>query len=200
MKNMKWLLTLIGLAASLLLFSPFVTAQAMDYGYHSYGSNDYATSNDDFTLGYRQGYDHGFSDRRAGLDFDFEHSAAFQHGTSDFQSGYEQGYTDAYNRRPSQVENEHRSAMVEIFDDTGFQGNRMSLRIGNYNSIDLDDVQSMRINGDVRVILFNERNFEGKSVTLTADTPSLRFMQSGPFWTFGITRHHTGSMIIESLR
>lgn len=197
--NIRWLFTTFAICSSLLVFSPITSAQSMDYGYNS-DDHGYSNNNDDFTLGYRQGYDHGFSDRRAGLNFDYEHSEAYQMGSYDFQSGYRQGYSDAYSRRPSQMTEQSHKAVVEVFEGSGFRGNKMSLGIGNYASIDLGDVQSLRINGDVRVILFNEPNFDGRSITLTDDAPSLRFMQSGPFWTFGLTRHHTGSMIIEPIR
>jgi hypothetical protein len=124
----------------------------------------------------------------------------YQTGTNDFQSGFQEGYQDAFGRRSPQIDMQNRDA-VEIFSATGFRGHAMTMRVGSYDSINLDDVESLRIYGDVRVILFNRPDFEGRSVTLTADAPNLRDMQtSNTFWTFGLLKHHTGSMIIEPLR
>jgi hypothetical protein len=77
----------------------------------------------------------------------------------------------------------------------------MRLGIGQYDSIDLEDVESLRINAlDVRVILFNEPDFEGRTVILNSDTPNLQDLQKRSFMPFGFMRHHRGSMIVEPLR
>jgi hypothetical protein len=190
-KSMKLPFIVLALAACLVAFTP-LSAQSVDrHGYTTYG--------DEFDAGYQDGYDHGLRDRRAGFNFDFEHSDVYASGTVDFQSGYEEGYSDAYYGRSSDVSRTDEG-IVEIFSATGFRGNVMRLGIGRYNSIELDDVESLRINGHVRVILFNEPEFQGKTIILTGDAPNLRPMQKRSFFPFGLLRHHTGSLIIEPLR
>ena len=186
---MKWLLLVLALVASLVAYTPMLQAQAIERHGTSY--------EDDYADGYSLGFDHGLRDKSAGLDFDYEHSDTFMAGTVDFQSGYEEGYSDAYFERSSEIS---RSEVVEVFSSSGFRGKVMRLGIGRYNSIELDDVESLRINGDVRVILFNEPDFEGRTIILTGDAPNLRHMQKRSFWPFGLLRHRTGSIIIEPLR
>ena len=189
---MKLPLIIAILALCVVAYAPAVPAQAVERHYSSY--------QDDFMSGYRQGYDKGAEDMRSGLNFDYESSDAYQSGTNDFQSGFQEGYQDAFGRRSPQIDMQNRDA-VEIFSATGFRGHAMTMGVGSYDSINLDDVESLRIYGDVRVILFNRPDFEGRSVTLSADAPNLRDMQkSNTFWTFGLLKHHTGSMIIEPLR
>lgn len=184
---MKWTLLLFSMVLALFICAPAVHAQAYD-------------PTDDYNSGYQQGFDHGQADQRGGLDYDYQHSDAYQMGTVDFQSGYQKGYADGFNGLSSNMDTGHHRAMVEVFSMPAFRGGITNLSVGNYNSIDLDDVESIRVNGNVRVILFNRPNFEGRSVTLMGDAPSLTYLQSGPFWSFGLLRHHTGSMIIEPVR
>jgi hypothetical protein len=74
------------------------------YGYHQdrYYSG-YNDSRDAYNTGYRRGYDHGREDRRAGLNFDFDHDPVFRNGISRdsyindrFRQGYVRGYQDGY--------------------------------------------------------------------------------------------------------
>ena len=198
---MKSIFIFATLLFCLVAYAPLTSAQIDDqYGYSS--------TRDEFSNGYQAGYDHGMQDRHAGLNFDYEHSDMYQYGSADFQSGYEQGYnegfygnhsTRSYTNHSTRSYTNHPGA-VEVFSATGFRGNVMRLGIGRYDSIDLEDVESLQINADVRVILFNEPDFEGRTVILTADAPNLRDMQKRGFMPFGFMRHHRGSMIVEPLR
>ena len=186
---MKWTLMLALLVFGLVAYAPSVSAQATERHYTNY--------QDEFMNGYREGFSQGRQDIDAGLNFDYQGYEVYQTGSDDFQSGFERGYEDAFNRRSPQMNQSSRN-LVEMFSATGFRGNRMALGVGSYDSVDLDDVESMRIYGDVKVTLFNEPNFEGRSITIMADAPNLRDMQrSTSFFTFGLMRHHTGSMIVE---
>lgn len=189
---MKWPLMITVLALCFVAYSPVASAaQALE--------RPSSSNQEDFTNGYRQGYDQGFHDMRSGSSFDYESTDAYQTGTNDFQLGFHQGYSDAFSGHDRQIDPVSRDS-VEVFSATGFRGNVMVLGIGGFAAINLDDVESLRIHGNVRVIVFNRPNFEGRSVTLTADTPNLRDLQENKaFRTFGLV-HHTGSMIIEPLR
>ncbi len=76
-----------------------------DYGYPGYGysSSYYQGSREAFNYGYREGYDHGVSDRRHGDDFNYSHDGKFRHGISSndyvnqqFRQGYVRGYEQGY--------------------------------------------------------------------------------------------------------
>jgi hypothetical protein len=87
-KTMKCAFIIATLLLCVVAYSPAASAQAVDqYGY---------ANSDDFMSGYHAGYDHGIQDRRAGVNFDYEHSDAYLDGGPDFQSGYEQGYSEHF--------------------------------------------------------------------------------------------------------
>jgi hypothetical protein len=76
-----------------------------DYGYpgYGYGSGYYQGNREAFNYGYREGYEHGVSDRRHGEDFNYSHDGKFRRGISsneyvnrEFRSGYVRGYEQGY--------------------------------------------------------------------------------------------------------
>jgi hypothetical protein len=76
------------------------------YGYHPnqvYGSYGYRDERGAYEEGYRRGYDHGWSDRREGAGFNYEHDDAFRRGISNdqylnnrYRQGYVRGYENGY--------------------------------------------------------------------------------------------------------
>jgi hypothetical protein len=74
------------------------------YGYpYGYGNNSGYQSRDAFNYGYREGYEHGVSDRRHGEDFNYSHDSKFRNGISNdryindqFRQGYYRGYQEGY--------------------------------------------------------------------------------------------------------
>jgi hypothetical protein len=76
-----------------------------DYGRYGYrnGSGYYQGSRDAFNYGYREGYEHGVSDRRHREDFNYSHDGKFRSGISSneyvnqqFRQGYVRGYEQGY--------------------------------------------------------------------------------------------------------
>lgn len=70
-------------------------------GNYGYGSSTEAARAYDY--GYKEGREHGYSDRRAGEDFQYSHDRRFQEGISRdryvndrFREGYVRGYQDGY--------------------------------------------------------------------------------------------------------
>ena len=181
--------------------------------------NTFQSASPDFQSGFQQGYKDGYAGRAATVAPPIGPDQNRQTGPDQNQPmGPDQNQNgpayqpnenqnmnnqDTYNN-PNNEYNPNSDAgnnmgVVQIFSATGFRGQPMSLGMGRLNTIDLADVQSLRINGNVRVIVFNEPDFHGRSVILTQDTPTLRGMQNGPDWSFGLLKHQTGSIIVEPL-
>ena len=126
-----------------------------------------------------------------------------------FRLGYVEGYTDGYFRRNPQFDlNQHQRSMdhadnrghgypseqgaITVFTSTGYGGYSREFGIGQYPSLEGrldDDIESVRLNGSIRVVLFEDDKFRGKRVVLDRDT-----------WDLGDFRKKTGSMIIEPIR
>jgi hypothetical protein len=70
-----------------------------------------------------------------------------------------------------------RTETVLAFKDKDFEGTMIQFPMGRY--ADLDDmnwdhsIESMQVPSDVRVILFEDKNFQGQSLILENDTPNL---------------------------
>lgn len=130
-----------------------------------------------------------------------------------FRLGYVEGYADGYFRRNPVIDfqqqqgssgqyNHHNNnnraygfpdqGAITVFTGTGYKGYSREFGIGQYPSIEGrldDDIQSVRLNGSIRVVLFEDDKFRGKRIVLDRDT-----------WDLGDFRKKTGSMIIERAR
>jgi hypothetical protein len=153
-----------------------------------------------YQVGYDQGYRHGISDRKEGMNFDIERyrisMSDNSYNDSQFVEGFKDGYSEGYNKQLSNLSNEeytyrerdyrdrdyrHRDfrseGTVVAFKDKKFEGTMMQFPIGRY--ADLDDmnwdhsIESMQVPSDVRVILFEHKNFKGQSLVLENDAPNL---------------------------
>ena len=206
-----WILIL-----SILALSAFVYADN-DHPYYNY-SDDHHYSGD-FQQGYSEGYNHGLRDRSAGLNFDFRHSDRYSNGDSDFRSGYAEGYSDGFFNRGANYNRSddrddyyrsrnysdrdrdydrdgrggyYRSGAVTVYTHRGFSGSATTFSVGQYpylNGRFNDSIESIRVSGDVRVILFDDANFRGRRVVLDRNA-----------WDLGGFRRKAASMIIEPIR
>lgn len=147
-----------------------------------------------YQVGYDQGYRHGLNDRKEGLNFNVDRYQISISNDSDndsqFLEGFKDGYTEGYSKqvqnnedysyrdRDSYRHKDHRSeGTVLAFKDKKFEGTMMQFPMGRY--ADLDDmnwdhsIESIQVPSDVRVILFEHKNFKGQSVILESDAPNL---------------------------
>lgn len=146
-----------------------------------------------YQVGYDQGYQHGLNDKREGLNFNIDRYQVSVSNDSDndsqFLEGFKDGYTEGYSKELQR--NEHQSyrdyserhedfrseGTVVAFKDKKFEGTMMQFPMGRY--ADLDDmnwdhsIESMQVPSDVRVILFEHKNFKGQSLILENDAPNL---------------------------
>lgn len=196
------------LAVTLISFAAFVYAHDPQYD----------DQNNTFRAGYTAGYEHGNADQRARTNFDFRHDREYQRESDNhhnntsrqdvnFRLGYVEGYADGYFRRnPLFAFQQHDGpdghygqnygssgqGAITVFTSSGYQGYAQTFGIGQYRSMEGrldDDIQSVRVNGSLRVILFEHDNFKGKSIVIDRDTSDL-----------GSFNRKAGSMIIESIR
>lgn len=157
-----------------------------------------------FRDGYTEGYEHGIADGRNLSGFDSRHSRSYsqpgsQHGhyqshrDCDFQLGYLEGYADGYFEKEPLVPVESAAGIenngATIFSERAYRGYAQFFGIGQYPRLEgklHDSVESVRIEGRVRVILFDDRDFKGSRVVVETNTFDLeRF------------RNKAESMIIE---
>ncbi len=140
-----------------------------------------------YQVGYDQGYRHGLSDRHEGLNFNIDRyriSTSNNYNDSEFFEGFKDGYAKGYGNG---IENDEGYAYrdrdfrsegtVVAFKDKEFEGTMMQFPMGRY--ADLDDmnwdhsIESIQVPSNVRVVLFEHKNFEGQSVILENDAPNL---------------------------
>jgi Beta/Gamma crystallin len=153
-----------------------------DFRHDSQSQNNNNSRQDlNFRLGYVEGYADGFFRRNPLFAFQ-------QQGGSHGQ--YNQGqYNDSqYN----QTYGSPNQSTITVFTGTGYQGYARQFRTGQYPSIEGrldDDIQSVRVNSGLRVVLFEHDKFKGRSIVIERDT-----------WDLGNFRKKAGSMIIEQIR
>ena len=176
-------------------------------------SHDDVTDRQAFRIGYDEGYSHGTADSRAGLDSDYS-SVEYRSGISGdsyvnswFRDGYKRGYADGYGRRASQfavhgtIIYDHAyvstasapryTGFASVYTDDGFGGSMREVDLGRYPDLTgrwNDSIDSVQILGPVRVILFDQRNFQGQQLILEEDTERLSDLNFGD---------RAASMIVE---
>ena len=126
-----------------------------------------------------------------------------------FRLGYVEGYADGYFKRNHSYDlrqqqrskhynqNDQRygypyESTVTVYTRTEFRGDSKKFGVGRYPNLQGrldDDIQSVQVNGSVRVILFEDNQFRGKRIILDTDSQDL-----------GNFRKKTGSIVIEPLR
>lgn len=147
--------------------------------------------------GYLEGYKHGSEDSRAGLNFDYKHAPEYQTRTSysslndcEFRLAYVEGYTDGFFRHPSRYrasvpalsvpqpyENFGTRGFATVYDEPGYSGSNSRFQVGKYQALPEgwnDDIESLRISGGVRVILYDEKDFGGEKLVIERDTTELQ--------------------------
>lgn len=170
--------------------------------------------NDPFDQGYVQGYDHGARDAQAREDFNFRHASEYQNRSGSFRdceyrTGYVEGYADGYFRKQPLVDvghgyDDHRDydrggyhggggnsgfGGVTVYTEPGYRGYAQTFGVGQYRHLDgrlNDSIESLRLNGNIRIILFDDSDFRGSRVVLDRDA-----------WNLGDFRRKAASMIIE---
>lgn len=170
---------------------------ASNYGYDPQG----------FKSGYREGYYHGLADRQKGLELNYQRDPQFESGvsyrsysTATFQGGYENGYKQGYygaslnvGYRPSSTVLPATPGFVTAFTDDEFDGKMREFSIGRYSDLDGDwddSLESIQVHGPVRVILFEDDDFEGKQLVIERTTKDLDDFNFDD---------KAGSMIVEPL-
>jgi hypothetical protein len=161
-----------------------------------------------FPAGYRVGYRQGVLDREAGLDLNYGREVRFEAGVSYdstpyFRTGYQQGYKQGY--YGASIDDSRYAyysstsvlpptrGFVTVFTDDDFQGKMQEFPVGRYSDLhgDLDDsIDSIRISGPVRVILFEDDDFEGDQLVIERDIKDLDNFNFDD---------KAGSMIVEPL-
>jgi hypothetical protein len=203
------------LLVALISFASFVYAQNQQYdeqnysfrsGYTSGYGHGYADQQDRTNFDFR--HDREYQKRTDDRNYrsgDYHHNVSQQ--DLNFRLGYVEGYADGYFRRNplfafqqhagtndyyNQDHGSYNQGAVTVFTSTGYQGYARQFGIGQYPSIEGrldDDIQSVRVNGSLRVVLFEDDKFRGKSIVIERDT-----------WDLGKFRKKAGSMIIEPIR
>ena len=138
------------------------------------GYNNDSRQDLNFRLGYVEGYADGYFHRNPMVDFQQQH-----------------GSNRPYNYDNNQGYGHPDQGAITVFTGTNYQGYSRQFGIGQYPSIEGrldDDIQSVRVNGSIRVVLFEDDKFRGKRIVLDRDS-----------WDLGDFRKKAGSMIIERI-
>ena len=134
-----------------------------------------------FRLGYMEGYSDGYFRRNPSFDFQR------RQGTN----GHYNQNNRHYNQNNQNYGYSNRDT-VTVFTETSYSGYSREFSIGQYSSLEGrldDDIQSVRLNGNVRLIMFEDSKFRGKRIILDGNSQNL-----------GDFRKEAGSMIIEPIR
>jgi hypothetical protein len=143
-----------------------------------------------FRYGYDQGYNHGQIDSQTGRDFDYRRNPHFESGMTfdtyrdeNYRAGYKQGYEEAYADHPRNSDikvltipsKQKSQGSVKIFTDVAYGGQSEQLSVGRYPYLEdwNDQIESVQIDGNVRVILYDQKDFQGQSIVLEQNSPNL---------------------------
>lgn len=170
---------------NLLILVPLLLVVTAMVGY----GQPFRSDDEAYELGYREGLTHGIADREMGLSFDYRHDHRFRTGISfdsyvnaEFRSGYIEGYTDGYSSRGAGDFDDRRSDFRDedgsaiVYTDDGFEGASREYGIGRYPILSRDwndSIESIELEGDVRVILFDEADFRGRRFVFERDVRDL---------------------------
>jgi hypothetical protein len=153
-------------------------------------TSEFTSAAEAFKYGYDQGYNHGQIDSQTGRGFDYRRNPHFESGMTfdtyrdeNYRAGYKHGYEEAYTDHPRNsdikvqvIPSKQKSPdSIRIFNDAGYAGQSEQLSIGRYPNLEdwSDQIKSVQINGNVRVILFDQDNFQGQSIVLEQNSPNL---------------------------
>jgi hypothetical protein len=151
---------------------------------------EFTSDADAYKFGYDQGYNHGQIDSQTGHDFNYSRNPHFESGMTidtyrdeNYHAGYKKGYEEAYTQHPRNSDikvqvissQQKGTGAVKIFTDTGYAGEMEQLSVGRYPYLEdwKNQVESIQIYGNVRVILYDQNNFQGKSIVLEENSPNL---------------------------
>ena len=151
---------------------------------------EFTSDADAYKFGYDQGYNHGQIDSQTGHDFDYRRNPHFESGMTidtyrdeNYHAGYKKGYEEAYTQYPRNsdikvgvISSQQKSTgSVKIFTDTGYAGETEQLSVGRYPYLEdwKNQIESIQVNGNVRVILYDQNNFQGQSIVLEENSPNL---------------------------
>jgi hypothetical protein len=160
----------------------------------AFAQSPFSSDTSAFNFGYSEGYRHGVADAEMGLSFDYAHSHRFQSGisinsytNSNFRSGYIDGYTDGYRRSSDDFDFDEdidrddddlfidgrSDGFVTVFTNPNFDGSSRAFRVGSYpflNGALRQKIDSIEVHGPMRVILYEEPDFQGRKLILEQDT------------------------------
>jgi hypothetical protein len=151
---------------------------------------EFTSDADAYKFGYNQGYNHGQIDSQTGRDFNYSRNPHFESGMTidtyrdeNYHAGYKKGYEEAYIQYPRNsdikvqvISSQQKSTgSVKIFTDTGYAGETEQLSVGRYPYLEdwKNQIESIQVNGNVRVTLYDQNNFQGQSIVLEENSPNL---------------------------
>lgn len=182
---------------------PAVAAPQQDYPYENrgragfatvYDNNGYGGSNSRFQIGRYETLPEGWNDDIESIqlsggvrvilfdekDFGGE-KVVIERDTADLG--------DFEDKAASMIVEPMKGGFVTVFKEPGYQGTVREFDIGRYSSLDNDwddEIESLQLSGNVRVILFDREDFEGERMVVERDTLDL-----------GDFRKKAASMIVE---
>jgi Beta/Gamma crystallin len=153
-------------------------------------TSEFTSDADAYKFGYDQGFNHGQIDSQTGREFNYRRNPHFESGMTfdtyrdaNYRAGYKEGYETAYTEHPHNSEiqiqvipsQQKSSDSVRIFTESGYGGQMQQLSIGRYPYLEdwKNEIESVQINGNVRIILFDQNNFQGQSIVLEQNSPNL---------------------------
>jgi hypothetical protein len=172
-----------------------------------YGHSDQHYGGGSFGAGYEEGYEHGRADGHARAGFEFRHDDEYQRGDCEFRVGYVEGYADGFFNKPPIThgggydDDDHGypgpgggsggGGGVVVFTERDFRGSAQSFSPGQYPYLSgrlNDSIESIRVEGPFRVILFDRSDFQGQRTVVERTSYDL-----------GYFRNRAASMIIEPI-